>query len=464
MSTFTGIITALSSLQAHMQAMDTAGHNVANVNTLGYRRQEVRFSARGAYPSAGSAQGSMAELIGNGVTIDSIRRAQDEFLNLHFNSTGSELSRWTTAQNALKEIESIIAPGPGLDLGATMDKFWDAWQFLSTNPEDMSARSALRAKGIAVASSFRDLVQRLRWSASNIDSTIENTVEEINRATNQIAGLNRDISLAFAEGRQPNDLLDQRDVLFQRIAEITGATLITPAGGQPILNLNGKALVQGNLALELKAEPGASGYMEVKWADDGSAVVMQSGELAGKFQVRDQMIPQYLSQLDAMAAALVSQVNALHEQGFGLDNQTDLDFFTPGTSAANIAVDDAILNDVRAIATAAAADSPGDGSMALAIAALRTQPVMAGGISINQAWQYLYGSVGNDVTVAEDYINSAQLIHDQLSSRQQSISGVSLDEEMAQMIQYQHAYDAAARVLTVADEMLGTIIEQMGVH
>ena len=442
--------------------MDTAGHNVANVNTLGYRRQEVRFSARGPYPLAGSAAGTMGGLCGIGVQVDSIRRAQDEFLNLHFNTTGGELSRWTSTQNALKEIESIMAPGPGLDLGATMDKFWDAWQSLSTNPEDLSARSDLRADGLAVASSFRNLVQRLRWSASNIDSTIENTVEEINRATSQIAGLNRDISLALGESRQPNDLLDQRDVLFQRIAEITGATLITPAGGQPILNLNGKALVQGNLALELKAEPGASGYLEIKWADDDTPVVLQSGELAGKFQVRDQMIPQYLSQLDDMASTLVSQVNTLHEQGFGLDNQTDLNFFTPGTSAADITVDDAILDDVRAIASASAADSPGDGSMALAIAALRTEPVMAGGISINQSWQYLYGSVGNDVKVAEDHIYSAQLIHDQLASRQQSISGVSLDEEMAQMIQYQHAYDAAARVLTVADEMLGTIIEQMG--
>jgi flagellar hook-associated protein 1 FlgK len=461
MSTFSIITTALSSLQAHFQAMNTAGHNVANVNTPGFRRQEAIFSSRSPYPPPGVAETTLGGLVGTGVEVSHIRRAQDGYLGIHLRTTAGQLGQWDTMYTALREIEAIIAPTPGGDLGTLMDRFWDAWQTLSTRPEDLSARMQVRSEGISLAAGFRDLVQKLNWQAANLDVAISGSVEEINRLAEQTAELNRRIAVAIAEGKQPNDLLDQRDTLLMRLSRLTGATLISPENAQPILNLGGRPLVQGEIAFRLSTTQGASGHLEVMWEGDGAQAAVSTGELGAQLQMQQQIIPQYLAQLDTIASTLASEVNALHQTGFGMDDTTGLDFFTAGSTAGNISVDAAILGDIRMIAAASAAASPGDGSLALSIAGLRSQPVLAGGDSLGTAWRSLIGRIGSETQAAQDSAKAAQLLHDQLNLQQQSLAGVSLDEEMANMIQYQHAYDAAARVLTTADEMIATIIERM---
>jgi flagellar hook-associated protein 1 len=462
MSTVSVIFTALSSLQAQMQALDTTGHNIANVNTKGYRRQEAIMSAKNGYPAAGSSTGPLGGMLGTGVDVISIRRSQDAYLGLQLHASGGQLSQWTTAKNTLDEIQDIVQPSSESDLGTILDEFWNAWQALSTSPDDMSARAEVRAQGITVASSFRDLNEKLRWEAANIDSTITGDVEEINQLARQASELNRSITVAMGEGRQPNDLLDQRDQIFSRLAELTGATLITPETGQPILALNGKALVQGDLANQLTVARNANGYLEVRWQDDNTQVTIDGGQLGGKFQVRDQLIPTYLDQLDEMASTLVTQVNTLHASGYGLDGSTDVNFFTAGSTAGNITVDAAILEDSRKIAAATIDDAAGDGSIAAQIADLSDQPIMPNGQTVNQVWQFFLSKVGTDVKQAGDNQSTYTALYDQLFAQQQSLSGVSLDEESAMMVQYQHAYDAAARVLSIADQLMQTVIEQMG--
>ncbi len=441
--------------------MNTAGHNVANVNTPGFRRQEAILSSTRPYPPPGTAETILGGMVGTGVQVSLIRRAQDGYLGLHLRTTAGQVGQWDTTYNALREIEGIVAPAPGEDLGTVLDQFWDAWQTLSTRPDDLSARVQVRSQATALAAGFRDIVQKLQWQASNLDIAIAGSVEEINRLSQQTAELNRQIAVALAEGRQPNDLLDQRDSLLLRLSELTGATLISPENAQPILNLGGKPLVQGELAFALTTVQGATGHLEVRWEDDGTAAQITAGELAGQLYIQEQAIPQYMSQLDAIVTTLVSEVNALHQTGFGLDGTTGIDFFTAGSTAANLTVDAAVLADARVIAAAAAAGSPGDGSVALSIAGLRNEPVMPGGESLGLAWRSLLGQVGADVKTAGDSANAAHLLNEQVLVQQQSLAGVSLDEEMANMIQYQHAYDAAARVLTTADEMILTIIERM---
>jgi len=461
MSSFSIITTALTSLQAHFQAMDTAGHNVANVNTPGFRRQEAILSSRSPYPPPGTAEGTMGGLVGTGVEVSMVRRAQDGYLGLHLRTTAGQLGQWSTLNNALKEIEAIVAPSGGENLGMLLDRFWDTWQTLSTRPDDLSARVQVRAEGVALAAAFGDLSQKLQSQAAQLNLVIKGSVDEINRLAQETADLNRQIAVATAEGKQPNDLLDQRDTLLTRLSELTGATLIAPENALPILNLGGRSLVQGQVAFALTTVEGASGNLEVHWQEDGALAQVSGGELAGQLQVQQQLIPQYLGELDTIASTLVAEVNSLHQAGFGLDGTTGVNFFTPGSTAANMSVDDALLADVRAIAAAAAGDSPGDGSVALSIAGLRNSSVMPGGESLGLAWRNLLGQVGTDTQVSGENAQAAQLLNDQLLMQQQSLAGVSLDEEMAQMIQFQHAYDAAARVLTTADEMLSTIIERM---
>ena len=461
MSTFSGIITALSSLQAQLLAMDTAGHNIANVNTPGFRRQEVMLSARSPFPPPGSAEGPMLGLVGTGVEVYGIRRAQDGYLGLHMRTAAGQSGQWRAAHDSLSEIEAIVAPQGGSDLGTIMDRFWDAWQTLSTRPDDLSARTQVRAEGVALSAGFRDLTERLHVQSSNLEVAIVGSVEEVNRLAHQVAGLNRNISVALAEGKQPNDLMDQREALLMRLSELSGANVVSSESSQLIVNLNGRPLVQGDLVFELEAVRGATGNLELHWQNDGATAQVSTGILAGQIQTVQQTIPQYLNQLDDIASTMVAEMNTRHRVGFGLDGTTGVDFFTPGATAGNLSVDNAILGDIRMIASAGADDSPGDGSVALAIAGLREEAVMGGGESLGTAWRSLLGQVAADVQVAEYNSNAAQLLSDQLLTQQQSMAGVSLDEEMAQMIQYQHAYDAAARVLSTIDEMIGTIIDQM---
>jgi flagellar hook-associated protein 1 len=461
MSAFTGIITALSSMQAHQQAMNTTGHNLANVNTTGYRRQEVVLGSSSPYPGVGASDGPVGGQWGTGVEVVTIRRAQDGYIGSHMRTAGGETGQWTSAYNTLAEIEAVVDPGSDSNLGTVLDKFWNAWQTLSTSPDDMAAREEVLAQAQAVGSGFRDLVEQLRTTAANLDNIVSDSVKEINSLSGQIASLNRDISEALSEGRQPNDLLDQRDSLLSRMSQLCGVSPLDSTGGNIILNLNGRPLVQGQQAFKLTTTLDGSGHTQICWEEDSAVADIPGGEVAGYLQVRDEAIPRYLSELDNLVGALVTGVNTQHAAGYGLDGSTNVNFFTTGSTAANLTVDGEILNDVRKIATASASDQPGDGSVALTIAGLKNQALMAGGATVGEAWSSLLGEVGSDTQSAKSNMTSAESRYNQLLTQQQSIAGVSLDEELANMVQYQHAYDAAARMMTTADAMLDTIINRM---
>jgi flagellar hook-associated protein 1 FlgK len=443
--------------------MDTSAHNIANANTPGYHRQEVTLGSRRPFPSLSSLQGPLGGQWGTGVEIVSVRRAQDAYLGLHLRTATGQLAQWQAADSSLEEIQAVLAPGSGSDLGSLLDNFWNAWQTLSTSPEDVAARVEVRSRGLAVADGFRDAVQQLRASAAKLDDAVQAGVDEINQLTGQVASLNRDISVALAAGRSPNDLLDTRDQLLLRLGELTGASPLTSQEGDLILNLGGRPLVQGQLAFQLTTVRGPSGHLDLVWQEDGSPVTLPAGQISGNLQVRDEVIPAHLAQLDQIASNLVSAVNSLHQGGYALDGvTTGLDFFVAGSTAADLALDPALLDDASLIAAAAAPDSPGDGSLALAIAGVRTQGLLPAGETLNQAWQGLLEEVGSQVQAAKDNITTTQLRYDQLLAQQDSLSGVSLDEEIAQMMQFQHAYEAAAKVMSVLDQMLATLIEQVG--
>lgn len=457
MSTFFGINIALSSLLAQQRALDVTGHNVANVNTPGYRRQEAVFAPGPPYPPAGSAF-LMGGQFGSGVEVEMIRRAQDAYLDLHARTVKQETAQWEAAHTALQEIESIITQTSDSDLGALLDRFWNAWQDLSASPEELGARVNVRQEAITLAEAMRRTVAELRDSEAGIDLVLAGKVEEVNRLAAETAGLNRQIAASQAEGRQPNDLLDRRDQALSQLSELIGITAYATDRGDIIANVGARPLIQGGewYAIEAVARPDS--HLEVRWTEDGAPVRIEGGEMYGMIEVRDTAIPGYLAQLDALAANLIAGVNALHQTGFGLDGSTGVDFFAPGATAADIDLSAEVLADARAVAAASAADAPGDGSLGLAIAQVRDQ-ALVGGLTLNEAFRSLMTDVATATRSAADVLAAKELASQQVSLRQQSLYGVSLDEEMTNMITYQHAYTAAARLMATLDEMLTTLIE-----
>jgi flagellar hook-associated protein 1 FlgK len=235
----------------------------------------------------------------------------------------------------------------------------------------------------------------------------------------------------------------------------------TSEDGGLIVYLDGRPLVQGSSSFELSFAATDDG-IEIRNSYDGELVTIANGEIGGLLNARDVAIPSYLDQLNTLASTLVTEVNSIHRAGFGLDNVTGRDFFAAGGEAGTIALDPAIDADVRAIAASAAVDTQGDGSVALQIANLRAAPTLAGR-SLSDFAQALLGLVGSDVQSAEGALSAYQASREQIRLQEQSVSGVSTDEELANMLQSQRAYEACARVIQAGDEMLRTVIERLGV-
>jgi flagellar hook-associated protein 1 FlgK len=459
MSGLFGIINiGLSALLAHRQALDVRSHNLANVDTPGYSRQDAVLGANPPLPPAGTAEAIVGGQFGSGVNIVGVRRARESFLDLQARICESALGKWSSAAGSLREVESVLSPMPGEDMSALLDEFWNAWESVANHPEDVSLRYVLLETATTVADTFRDYVERLQSMSLTIDTGVKTRVQEVNTLTTQIAEYNRQITVARAEQRFPNDLYDSRDLLLDRLAELTGAMPVNSEEGQLIVYLDGRPLIQGGSAHQLSVT-----VTGIVTSYDAAEVQITSGEISGLLEARNVAIPSYLNELDLIAGTLVTEVNALHQTGFDLDDVTGRDFFVAGTAAADIAVDPAIAADVRAIAAASAIASPGDGSVAVQIANLRSTPVIAGR-TINEVAQSLLALVGNDIATCQNGIDAQQFALDQIRRQQQSISGVSIDEELTYLSLSQRAYEAAARIITTADEMLAVVIERMGVR
>jgi len=462
MSGLFGIINiGLTALFSHRDAISVRSHNLANVDTPGYSRQEARLATNPSLPPAGTAGALLGGQFGTGVHIATVRRARETFLSVQARICDGALGRWQSAAGALREVESVLAPAPGEDLSTLLDHFWNSWEAVANRPEDLSLRSVLLADAATLASTFNDYTQRLQSIRLSADIGIRARVEEVNDITAQVAEYNRQISVALAEQRAPNDLYDSRDLLLDRLSQLVGAIPVNSEAAHLIVYLDGRPLIQGAMAspLSIAAAPGG---IEISTTYDGAPVRISNGEIGGLLDARDVVIPAYLDQLDTIAATLVAEVNALHQTGFGLDGVTGRDFFLAGGTAGDIALDPVIAADRSAVA-AAAVDAPGDGSIALQIAALRTTPVLGSGQSLNDMARSLIGLLGNDIATCDNATKAQQFAADQIRQQQQSVSGVSIDEELSYLALSQRAYEAAARIITTADRMLAIILEEMGV-
>lgn len=463
MSGLFGIINlGLSALIAHRNALNTHSHNLANVGTPGYSRQDAVLTNNPALPAMGGHAASlMGGQYGTGVRVATVRRLHEAFLGLQSRVFGAALGRWSSTTVPLREAESILAPSPDEDLSALLDRFWDSWESVANQPEDIALRYGLRETAATLADTLRDTAQRLQSVRLSLDAGIQERVEEVNALAREIAEYNRQISVAYAENRGPNDLLDRRDLLLDRLSTLCGSLAFNSEGGHLIVYADGRPLIEGLTSHPLSVTSTAAG-MVVSSSYDGAAVEIRSGEIGGLLSARDELIPSYLAELDTLTATLVAEVNSRHAAGFGLDDVTGRDFFVAGSTAADIALDPAVVADVGAIAAASGPGAPGDGSVALSIANLRTTQV-AGSRSLGQLAQSLLGTVAHDVADADLQVRIHQAALDQIRQQQQSVAGVSIDEELAYLTLSQRAYEAAARVITAADEMLGIIIERMGV-
>ncbi|NLY29827.1 MAG: flagellar hook-associated protein FlgK, partial [Firmicutes bacterium] len=366
-------------------------------------------------------------------------------------------------------------------ISTMLTDFWKAWQQLSLTPSDLAARAVVRQTGALLADAIRHTYTQLHRYREEVDYAIEVKVNRINYLAQQIADLNKQIVAVSVSGDRPNDLLDARDLLVKELAQITNIQAVTDHKLQMHISISGSSLVQGSHASKLALEEGPDGY-KVVWEATSVAASFNGGELKGLFELRDDILLNgYMEELNRLAKALIDAVNEQHEKGFGYASAGDADatkfqdatfptgikFFaevTTGKYAQDIKLADHIMaEDGLKYIAAGLEEAPGNGDNALAIAKLLQETkIDALNGSIPDFFSSLVASLGVDSQEAKRMFANQTVLMEHLENRQESVSGVSLDEEMGNLIRFQHAYNAAARLITALDETLVTVIERMG--
>jgi flagellar hook-associated protein 1 FlgK len=447
--TFSTLHIGASGLFAAQRAVEVAAHNVANANNETFTRQRVTIQSSLPTPGTAGLRGDGDR--GTGVTTLDVVRLRDRLADISFRAESSITGSADARADTLNRAEAMLGTfGDGAP--EALSSFLDAWNQLSMTPGDASARAAVLAAGQRLAEGLSGASTQIDTVTHEMGLRVSDDVTELNGLLQSVAKLNYDIVQATIDSRSPNDLLDQRDAALDRISRLTGARLDAQPNGAVDISLGGVSLVSGMNA----ATVAASGTDPVT-VSVGGAPVTFGGEIGGYVATVGVDLPAYRASLDALAVGLRDVVNAAHRLGTGADGSTGLDFFT-GTDAASLAVNAALTPDAVA---ASASGAAADGNNALAVAAaLRGTPAVGTQV-FGDALRTFASKVAQAAADSRRNAGTAEASLAAAQSARSSLNGVSVDEEMVDLVKFQHSYEAAARVISVADSLLDKLINEM---
>jgi flagellar hook-associated protein 1 FlgK len=448
-------------MSAHKVALDVTSHNVANASTPGFSRQQAIFSATNPFSTAAMNRPQQAGQIGTGVTISEIRRVRDSFLDYQLRPQLSKLGEWDERYAALNHVEKILMEPTESGLSQVFSRFWDAWQELSKNPTSGATRAGVVETGVTLANSLHAVAAQTETSLSDLTTKVRMSVDDVNSIAEQVAALNRQIITNLAAGLNPNDLADRRDVLLDDLARTLGFTQFTQANGAIDVVIGGRHLVQGTLYTGLTTD--ANG--QVTWPDATPAQIT-GGRLAGLAAASGWLRDVFYASVNTLSVQLRDLVNTAHAAGQSMTTPPSplgADFFVippgaAGREARFIAVNPDIVADHALVRAAAGGAGHGDGSNALAVARQRHATSLPGATNLEGYYNSLVIALGVEAQQSARMFTNQDALVNQLENRRQEAAGVSIDEEMAAMIQFQHGYSAAARLLATLDETLEVLI------
>ena len=475
-----------SGLFASKKALEVTGHNLSNVNTEGYSRQKVIQSTAIPISTGGFIQGT-------GVKVDGINRVNDEFIDKRLNAAVSSNKFFDARSEHLDQIEGIFNEVDTEGLNQILNKFFNSFRELANQPENETIRSVVRDNAGLAVKDFRRIRETLDQQAGNIDRKIGTSVSDINQILTHVADLNGKIANIEAQQGESGDLRDQRDVSLKNLSEHFKIHTYTDEKGRYVITAQGiGTLVTGlhiqELAVVSKNKANSSnnmnGSVEVVLKDRPSQSItdkFQGGTLASIIKVRNEDLKKLQEDMDGIAFQFTTSVNSIHRQGFvnrpitiGPDGTpakmdakgltTGLDFFTQPINkegaAGLIDLSDAVKADLGNISAALSPNAPGDNRVAIAISKLQHERI-AGEESVTLEEKYLQtiGSIGLETGKARLDAEQSNGLLAQANSIRERLTGVSIDEETANMVRFQHAYEASAKMMQAADEMFKTILE-----
>jgi len=438
-STWAGISTALSSLRTQRVAIDVAGQNIANVNTPGYVRQRVDMTA------------------GIGVNVSAISRLHNGILGDRSRTESAQLQNLSIASNVVNDVEGVFPEPTTYGFQEKLDALWSSFSNVARDPNNAAARVQVLSQANAAADWLNNAAAELEDITANYSSALANLVTTVNGYAKELSELNVAVSQSVENTQAANALLDRRGYVADQLAQLVGGSYHTNDSNQLSVTLGGGTLAGPSTYATLQVAS-AGGVTSLQWAGDSTTATVTSGAANGYLTAVNTTVDSWMTTLDSVASALTTTVNAVQTTGFDRDGNAGANLFS-GTTAATISV---ALTDGADIAASAIAPSGGvaslDGSKADAMAALATA---ANGP--DELYQELVVSLGFAIQAADQAAATQESLASSITSQIDTESGVSIDEEMANLIAYQRAYEAAARVLTAIDAVLETLINRTGV-
>lgn len=515
-STFHSLETAKRSLFTQSIALNTTGHNIANANTEGYSRQTVKMSAARPLEAYGINRSVNPGQLGTGVEVKSIERIREKFLDEQFRNENKSLGAWNIQYDALQKLEAMINEPSDTGISSLVNDFWKSWSDLSKDPENITNRKIVKETTLALTDALNHTSKKLNDLRTDLTRNVEVNASSMNSMLSSIADLNAQISRIESLGDNANDLRDQRDLITDQLSKLVNVEVAELEDGYQI-TMGGQVLVTGETPTAITPDLLQNAF---------TAGTLNNGEIYGMFYARENYVTDYQQQLDTFANTLatgdititlpkgailpegtvldgvtysdansnrtlgsdltvtVKGINGLHQLGYNANSGSPVAggaFFAASDgggaiTAGNITVSQDILDDPSLIATSLRTTGSGtsetvvrgNNGLALIMADLKDVKFTFGGgltatSTIDDYFKAIVGQVGVQANEAKRQADTALVLTDQVESSRQSVSGVSLDEEMSNMLMFQHAYSAAARVMTTFDEMLDKLINGTGV-
>ncbi|MCO7124993.1 flagellar hook-associated protein FlgK [Sporolactobacillus shoreicorticis] len=490
-------------LQVTQSAIQTTGHNISNANTDGFSRQRVNLTTWLPYPGVGINAARGAGQVGTGVNDEAIVRIRDQFVDLQVRDNSNQNGYWGALSDAYSQMEDIVNEPTDTGISSELDGFWQSLQDLAGNSGTSGTGTVVLQKGAAVADTFNYIAKSLGKVQNNLNQQITENTKLINNYADQINALNKEINKQEANGFLANDLYDERDALTDKLAQLVNIKVTKePSGGNPsplaegkytieLVDANGGSyepkatLVDGagmsnnHLKADINTANASSPTVTVSMvqADDTTPVSTGnltnfSGKLQGLIDAYTIDYPSVLKSLDNMASALAENLNAAYQNTAGYSDTKGLFFLGSGSgtdsgtvTALNIHVNSNLSGSDVTSANDGMPSGDNSGATAMAdVIATNKYAIDTDGeeITLKNYLQGLIGQIGVNAQSANQFTSNSAVMLDAAQNRRASISGVSLDEELTNLIQFQHSYGAAAKVITTLDTMLDTLINKMG--
>ena len=440
-------------LNVQQALLDKAAHNIANVNTDGYSRQRVRLEAS-------SVQINNKHSMGGGVDFAAVERINDQFVEKQIRNQSQTLGWLDTYKSTFERLESIINEPSDVGISTAMTKFFDAWHELSTDPESPVSSEGVLMRGNALALAFQGTHSHIDELKKEIYSIFDLSVSQFNDKLDELAYINKVVTNDSRDGSNL-ELLDKRDVLLQELSKMADISIAEKESGDVLISHNGNVILQNVHVTHLVAGTDSNEISHVRWENQRSPAQFSNGSLAAYIDMYSNKLDDINGELDALAKSISDQVNEFHQRGTSIETppQSGYNFFAPTTTgAADIALSEDVKNNTYRISASLDGNS-GDGGNALAISQLVNERILKNGTSrFHDYFSNTVAQIGADSAHYKTMAEGQELFVEQLKIQEEAVSGVSLDEEMTNLIQFQRSYQAAARVISAADEMLEVLI------